>query len=175
MRRLIFFVFSRECSLGAHGLLRFRTDDVLLGTSGVGMCVCSLGNVLRVWAAARTLPGRPTSILLTTAGNPSSIEWPPVRNRQLDPTILFSTHERAQFCSRCLLRFRTRVLGQAARSRCVGRVFVTGVFADNKQCGRWPARGAHEPGGLVGRSPLILSLRSLAHVECEVASRLSPS
>ena len=73
-----------------HGLLRFRTDDVLLGTSGVGMCVCSLGNVLRVWAAARTLPGRPTSILLTTAGNPSSIEWPPVRNRQLDPTILFS-------------------------------------------------------------------------------------
>ena len=31
--------FSGECSHGAHGLLRFRTDDVLLGTSGVGVCV----------------------------------------------------------------------------------------------------------------------------------------
>ena len=31
-----FFVLSGECSLGAHGLLRFRTNDVLLGTSGVG-------------------------------------------------------------------------------------------------------------------------------------------
>ena len=29
--------FSGECSHGAHGLLRFRTDDVLLGTSGVGV------------------------------------------------------------------------------------------------------------------------------------------
>ena len=37
MRRLS-FVLSRECSLGAHGLLRFRTNDVLLGTSGVGVC-----------------------------------------------------------------------------------------------------------------------------------------
>ena len=39
MRRLFsfsFFVLSGECSLGAHGLLRFRTNDVLLGTSGVG-------------------------------------------------------------------------------------------------------------------------------------------
>ena len=27
---LFSFVLSGECSLGAHGLLRFRTDDVLL-------------------------------------------------------------------------------------------------------------------------------------------------
>ena len=54
----------------------------------------------------------------------SSIEWPPVRNRQVDPTF-FSTSERAQFCSRCLLRF--------SNSRFSGRrpvrwsFFVTGV------------------------------------------------
>ena len=37
VRFLLFsFVLSGECSLGAHGLLRFRTNDVLLGTSGVG-------------------------------------------------------------------------------------------------------------------------------------------
>ena len=34
---LFFFVLSGECSHGAHGLLRFRTNDVLLGTSGVGV------------------------------------------------------------------------------------------------------------------------------------------
>ena len=33
---IYFFLLSGECSLGAHGLLRFRTNDVLLGTSGVG-------------------------------------------------------------------------------------------------------------------------------------------
>ena len=51
--------FSGECSHGAHGLLRFRTDDVLLGTSGVGVCVSvvsnSPGNVLRVSVAEWTL------------------------------------------------------------------------------------------------------------------------
>ena len=48
------FVLSGECSLGAHGLLRFRTNDVLLGTSGVGCAylLCqSPGNVLRVSVA----------------------------------------------------------------------------------------------------------------------------
>ena len=34
---MLFFVLSGECSLGAHGLLRFRTNDVLLSTSGVGV------------------------------------------------------------------------------------------------------------------------------------------
>ena len=34
---LFLFVLSGECSLGANGLLRFRTNDVLLGTSGVGV------------------------------------------------------------------------------------------------------------------------------------------
>ena len=38
------FVLSGECSLGAHGLLRFRTNDVLLGTSGVGVCVSVVSN-----------------------------------------------------------------------------------------------------------------------------------
>ena len=38
------FLFSEECSLGAHGLLRFRTIDVLLGTSGVGVCVSVVSN-----------------------------------------------------------------------------------------------------------------------------------
>ena len=33
-----FFFFFVISSLGAHGLLRFRTNDVLLGTSGVGVC-----------------------------------------------------------------------------------------------------------------------------------------
>ena len=32
------FLLSGECSLDATGLLRFRTGDVLLGTSGVGVC-----------------------------------------------------------------------------------------------------------------------------------------
>ena len=32
------FVLSGERSFGAHGLLRFRTNDVLLGTSGAGVC-----------------------------------------------------------------------------------------------------------------------------------------
>ena len=47
MRRLFIFalfVISGECSLGAHGLLRFRTNDVLLGTSGVGVCVSVVSN-----------------------------------------------------------------------------------------------------------------------------------
>ena len=45
------FVLSGECSLGAHGLLRFRTNDVLLGTSGVGcaylLCLISPGMLYR--------------------------------------------------------------------------------------------------------------------------------
>ena len=57
---LFLFLLSGECSLGAHGLLRFRTNDVLLGTSGVGVCVSvvsnSPGNVLRVLVAEWTLP-----------------------------------------------------------------------------------------------------------------------
>ena len=57
---LFSFLLSGECSLGAHGLLRFRTNDVLLGTSGVGVCVSvvsnSPGNVLRVSVAEWTLP-----------------------------------------------------------------------------------------------------------------------
>ena len=36
---MLFFVLLGEISHGSHGLLRFRTDDVLLGTSGVGVCV----------------------------------------------------------------------------------------------------------------------------------------
>ena len=36
---MLFFVLLGGISHGAHGLLRFRTDDVLLGTSGVGVCV----------------------------------------------------------------------------------------------------------------------------------------
>ena len=36
MKPFLFVLLSGECSLGAHGLLRFRTNDVLLGTSGVG-------------------------------------------------------------------------------------------------------------------------------------------
>ena len=54
MRRLLqrlFLFFSPflfcllgGCSLGAHGLLRFRTNDVLLGTSGVGVWVSVVSN-----------------------------------------------------------------------------------------------------------------------------------
>ena len=43
MRRLS--LSSRgNVALGAHGLLRFRTNDVLLGTSGVGVCVSVVSN-----------------------------------------------------------------------------------------------------------------------------------
>ena len=41
---LFLFVLSGECSLGAHGLLRFRTNDVLLSTSGVGVWVSVVSN-----------------------------------------------------------------------------------------------------------------------------------
>ena len=41
---MLFSVLSRGCSLGAHGLLRFRTNDVLLGISGVGVCVSVVSN-----------------------------------------------------------------------------------------------------------------------------------
>ena len=40
VRFVLSLSFSGECSHGAHGLLRFRTDDVLLGTSGVCLSVC---------------------------------------------------------------------------------------------------------------------------------------
>ena len=43
MRRLS--LSSRgNVALGAHGLLRFRTNDVLLGTSCVGVCVSVVSN-----------------------------------------------------------------------------------------------------------------------------------
>ena len=42
--RSLFFVLLGGSSLGAHGLLRFRTDDVLLGTSGVGVWVYVVSN-----------------------------------------------------------------------------------------------------------------------------------
>ena len=43
---MLFFSFFAlgECSLGAHGLLRFRTNDVLLGTSGVGCAYLFVSN-----------------------------------------------------------------------------------------------------------------------------------
>ena len=49
LMRSLLFVLSGECSLGAHGLLRFRTNDVLLGTSGVGVCVSVVSNSLGIF------------------------------------------------------------------------------------------------------------------------------
>ena len=49
---VVLFLFCFwECSLGAHGLLRFRTNDVLLGTSGVGCAylLCLVPPVFKVF------------------------------------------------------------------------------------------------------------------------------
>ena len=96
------FVLPGDCSLGAHGLLRFRTDDVLLGTSGVGVCVSVVSN------SSGMLHRFPE---LRPPFNPSVSCWKPSRWREVPssqpgrPLYFLFTPERAQFCSRCLLRF----------------------------------------------------------------------
>ena len=90
------FLLSRECSLDATGLLRFRTGDVLLGTSGVGVCgefprfLC----VYYFWLYHRTLSGHHLQSIIYDA-NPSRL---PLEdrvasgsNRHLDPYIFFFT------------------------------------------------------------------------------------
>ena len=90
------FVLSGECSLGAHGLLRFRTNDVLLGTSGVGVCVSVVSN------SSGMLYRFPE---LRPPFNPSVSCWKPSRWREVPsskpgrPLYLLFTPERAQFCS----------------------------------------------------------------------------
>ena len=80
MRRLFYFCFlfvlSGECSLGAHGLLRFRTSDVLLGTSGVGCAylLCLVPPVFNLfiyfWLYDRSLSGYHLQTIIYSA-NPS--------------------------------------------------------------------------------------------------------
>ena len=93
-------MLSRECSLGAHGLLRFRTNDVLLGTSGVGVCVSVVSNSLGMLYRVR----------MATSLSPAAIScWISFRKRKVasskpaGPLYYFFSPERAQFCSRCLL------------------------------------------------------------------------
>ena len=90
-----------ECSLGAHGLLRFRTNDVLLGTSGVGVCVSVVSNSLGMLYRVR----------MATSLSPAAIScWILFRKRKVASSkpagplyYYFFSPERAQFCSRCLL------------------------------------------------------------------------
>ena len=89
------FLLSRECSLDATGLLRFRTGDVLLGTSGVGVC----GEFPRflmcfIWLYHRTLSGHHLQSIIYDA-NPSRL---PLEdrvasgsNRHLDPYNFFTS------------------------------------------------------------------------------------
>ena len=50
-------------ALGAHGLLRFRTNDVLLGTLGAGVRICGVSNSPFLPARVEQLPGLDTAIL----------------------------------------------------------------------------------------------------------------
>ena len=69
---VLFFLLSRECSLDATGLLRFRTGDVLLGTSGVGCAylLCLVPPVVFFWLYYRSLSGNHLQSIIYSA-NPS--------------------------------------------------------------------------------------------------------
>ena len=99
---IFFFLLSGECSLGAHGLLSFRTNDVLLGTSGVGCAylLCLIPPVMCYGyrSLIERSTSRPSSTLLTSAVGRSVVEWLPDRIGSFDPYNFF-TPERAQFCS----------------------------------------------------------------------------
>ena len=107
-----FSVLSRECSLDAHGLLRFRTNDVLLGTSGVGVCMSVVSNSPGIfifinyyfYAVYSRPPAPPIISSASSAGRQLDGRVASGSNRQGDPYNFFSP-KRAQFCSRCLLRF----------------------------------------------------------------------
>ena len=120
-RRLVAVALSRECSLGAHGLLRFRTNDVLLGTSGVGVCVSLVSNS----------PGLLLFIILCYIGHhvfdllshePVSGLLPPPRAVKVAGSkpatcltlILFFSPEWAQFLAQVDLRIRTHVITLSA-------------------------------------------------------------
>ena len=96
------FLLSGECSLGAHGLLRFRTNDVLLGTSGVGVCVSVVSNSPGMLYRFRTATS------LSLAAIPC---WIPFRKRKVASskpalTLIYFSHLCGlNFCSRCLLQF----------------------------------------------------------------------
>ena len=123
-----FSVLSRKCSHGAHGLLRFRTNDVLLGTSGVGVCVSVVSN------SSGMLYRFPE---LRPPFNPSVSCWKPSRWREVPssksgrPLYLLFTPERAQFRAQMLLRIRNRVLTLSAwcvfvfRHGCSGHLNAT--------------------------------------------------
>ena len=81
-------MLSGECSLGAHGLLRFRTNDVLLGTSGVGVCVSVVSNSPGMLYRFRTATS------LSLAAIPC---WIPFRKRKVASskpalTLIFFPH-----------------------------------------------------------------------------------
>ena len=61
-------------TLDAHGLLRFRTDDVLLGTSGVGVCVSVVSNSLGIFIMFLCYIGHHACDLLPH--EPISVRWP---------------------------------------------------------------------------------------------------
>ena len=99
-------MFSRR-----HGLLRFRTNDVLLGTSGVDVCVSVVSSSSGILNRFPEL--RPPF-------NPSVSCWKPSRWREVPssksgrPLYLLLTPERAQFRAQMLLRIRNRVLTLSA-------------------------------------------------------------
>ena len=121
-----FFLLSRECSLGAHGLLRFRTNDVLLGTSGVGCAYlwCLIPSVMcygyrfAEWTLLQPFDLR----LPTSAGRLPMVEWLPGRIGDYDPYNFFHTW-RAQFLLRCTSEFE---LASSRLALGVRPFFVTG-------------------------------------------------
>ena len=103
-----FFFLSRECSLDATGLLRFRTGDVLLGTSGVGCAylwclippvfifLCYIGHHVYDLLSHEPISGRrpPPRAVKVAGSKPATC---------FDPYTIFFSPGRARFCSRCLL------------------------------------------------------------------------
>ena len=90
-----FSVLSRKCSHGAHGLLRFRTNDVLLGTSGVGCAylLCLIPSVMCYGYRSlieRYLQTIDASTLLSSAVGRSVVEWLPDRIGRL--TLIIFSH-----------------------------------------------------------------------------------
>ena len=115
-----FFVLSGECSLGAHGLLRFRTNDVLLGTSGVGVCMSVVSNSPGIFILVRP-PAPPIISSASSAGRQLDGRVASGSNRQGDPYNFFhlsgpnfalgasyDSIQRSQAVAWCVVSFSSR-------------------------------------------------------------------
>ena len=124
-----FSVLSRECSLDAHGLLRFRTNDVLLGTSGVGVCMSVVSNSPGIfifinyyfYAVYSRPPAPPIISSASSAGRQLDGRVASGSNRQGDPYNFFhlsgpnfalgasyDSIQRSQAVAWCVVSFSSR-------------------------------------------------------------------